>query len=220
MKRNPIYIRIASIACMLTMTLDVLLVGIMGTAVPGYDPVSQYISELGSPINPYARIVNAWWVVYSIPMLAFAYGLYLTLKNNRYGWLPPVLLGLDFLGNGMLTGIFSCDAGCTGASFSNTMHLVFSGMGIVSSSFTPLALYAVIRNNPRWNRVKTEMLIAGLLLFAGFVAMSYYEAGAIFNGWYGFSGLIQRINMFIYYAFLFRLALHLRYGTSNHAPFL
>jgi len=214
MEHKP-FVRIASLLCMVTLVIDVAVIGIMGAMVPGYDALKQYISELGSVLNPYAPLVNAWWMVYSIPMLAFAYALYRALGKKRYGWVPPVLLGLYFLGNGILTGIFPCDAGCTGASLSNTMHLVVSGTGIFSSSIAPLVLYAVIRRDPHWAGMKAQILIAGLLLFAGFGAMSYYEGGAMFNGWYGFSGFIQRLNTYIYYAFLFRLALHLYYGRRS-----
>lgn len=199
-------IRAVSLLCMLTLATDAAIIGIIGALVPGYDPASQYISELGSALNPYAAYVNVWWMLYSVPMLAFAYGLYLVLRKNRYGWLPPLLLGLDFLGNGVLTGLFSCDAGCTGTSFSNTMHLIVSGIGVVSSSVSPLVLYQVIRKDSRWQGFRKTLLSVGFLLFTGFVVMSVYEEMAMARGWFGYGGFIQRIDTATYYLFLLLLA--------------
>ena len=195
--------------------LDIFIIIFMGFMTPGYKPLSQYISELGSRINPYAGIVNVWWSFYSLLMVFFAYGLYLAVKKNRYGWIAPFFIVLDSVGNGVLSGLFSCDIGCRGTGISNTLHLVVSAAGSIAATASPLALYFAVHNDMKWKRFSKQLFITGLLIVASFALMGYFEFMVIASSRpFVFSGLVQRIQSSIYYWFIVRVSVQMMRGES------
>lgn len=205
-KKKFSFTRIAAYVGLLTILLDVVLIVGMGIITPKYNPLRQYISELGSNINPNAWLINFWWSIYSFLMLTFTYGLYLIIKKNKYGWLGPLLLCLDFIGNGLLSGIFKCDIGCHGSSFSNISHYIFSAIGTIAATFAPLGLYFGIHKDPRWKLFKRRLISLAMILIVSFLIMSYFELFVLFSYSFAFSGMTQRIHTVIYYWFLLQIS--------------
>ena len=118
-----------------------------GAMRPGYDHVTQFMSELaerGSPTEMTMRVAGFW--VPGLLILAFA----TSLLTRPVAW--PVTLLLVIHGIGRVTsGIFPCDPGCraTGASFSQMMH---NGAAVVNA-LTVLAA-ATIWSSPICSRCR------------------------------------------------------------------
>jgi len=205
MKKNILF-RLFAYIGLFSIITDFFLIVIMGIFVPNYNPIKQYISELGSSINPNAWLINYWWSIYSFLMLTFTYGLYITIKKNKYGWLGPLLLCLDFIGNGLLSGLFKCDIGCHGNSFSNISHYIFSAIGTITATFAPLGLYFGIKKDPRWKLFKRRLILLAIILIVSFLIMAYFELFVLFSYSFAFSGLTQRIHTVIYYWFLLQIS--------------
>jgi len=213
MKKDFI-IRFAAVSSIAALFFDVVLIFFLGFLTPNYNPVTQYISELGSSFSPYAPIINLWWQIYSIPMIIFAYGLYLGIKKSKLNWLAPLAIFAESVFNGVLAGYFSCDLGCTGNSFSNTMHIWFSGIGVIISVFIPLCLIISTRKDKNWLSLMGFLVFIQTVLFFAAAIFFYQEYLFMFFGKAYDSGLYQRIYMIVYYIALIVPAAHL-YKIKN-----
>jgi len=212
--KNFSIIRFAAVSAIGALILDIIIIFLLGFITPGYDPIKQYISELGSVFSPYASLINIWWQLYSLPLMLFAYGLYRGIHRSKISWLAPTTIAIESLFNGVFAGFFSCDLGCTGNSFSNTMHLWFSGIGVGISVFIPFILLISVQKDKRWSGLKNFLVVIQILLFIVSFIFFYQEyLSMFFNKSYN-AGLFQRTYMVVYYTALLIPAIHL-YKIKN-----
>lgn len=118
-----------------------------GLVLPGFNPVTHYISELGAQ-----GAVTALWVRWgAFGLTGLLYVLFaLSLLSMRKGWAlaVAVLLALDGLGR-MGAGLFNCDAGCDGISARQHWHHVCAVLGFVSGNLAAFVCTWGLWRDPR-----------------------------------------------------------------------
>jgi hypothetical membrane protein len=89
---------------------------------PGYDPVNQYISELGAVDSPVRVLASVFgFSLLGVFTMMFSYGLYRTKelsKLARFSALFFFLTGVLMF----MVGVFSCDAQCSNYSIRGLIH--------------------------------------------------------------------------------------------------
>jgi len=197
------------------MLFDVSLIAVVGYLTPGYDPFTRYISELGAPNNPYSSLINVWWSVYSFFILVFSIGLYTGIARSRWSWVGPLVIAAEALANGILSGVFSCDIGCSGGSFSNDMHRIVSGTGTFISVFIPGLLLLSIMNDGRWKRMRSFLVTMQVVMISVAIYPFYGEYILMVHGTtYRYVGFFHRLYTVAYYISVITPALHL-YSLSK-----
>lgn len=85
---------------------------VIGALTPNYDPMAQFISELGADGAPYAPVMNYLGILpFGVGMVLFGLGLIVGLHEgvvSRIGGSLTAIAGIGFT----LAAINSCDAGC------------------------------------------------------------------------------------------------------------
>jgi hypothetical membrane protein len=155
--------------------LDITVPMLVGIFDPGYSPVRQFISELGVPGRPYAPLISIWFAIGGLLFVAFALGLYRGLPRTRFSWVGPLLLATYGIFNGVGSGVFPCDPGCAGKTFSGQMHLTVSAIGYVSMVLVPFFVWVSIRNDRRWAGYAATTLIfqaLGIGIFIWFAVVT------------------------------------------------
>ena len=112
--------------------LSLTLIGIAGALRPGFNPVTQYISELGERGSS-TEILMRYVAFESTGFLYLCFALALTAncKHSRLSRLAAYLIALDGLGR-IGAGVFPCDPGCVGLSSSQNLHHLFATLGFCS----------------------------------------------------------------------------------------
>lgn len=108
---------------------------------PGYNQVSQYLSDLGSGSDATATIQRINFFLTGVLTLAFVLGLDRTQRHNTYFKAGILLLGI-FGTTTLGVGVFSCDHGCPvpGTSLSQLAHNLLTAIGFVSVSLAPILI--------------------------------------------------------------------------------
>jgi hypothetical membrane protein len=199
-------IKIGAYTGIITLILDTFIITFLHFFTPNYNWMTQYMSEMGVPENPFSWIFNSWLFLYTPLMIFFVIGLYLSLSANKFGMFGPVLLFLDTLGAGVLSGLFPCAAGCEGTSLSNIFHLISGGISTFAGLLLPIGLYFGIKNDKRWATLKKPLIIYQLVIFLFFIFDSYFELMHLSGQRDPYIGLRQRLYTLIYYSLLFLIA--------------
>jgi hypothetical membrane protein len=108
------------------------LIGIAGAIRTHFSHATQYISELGERGSPTETMMRyAAFEFTGFLYLCFAPA---TLSTFRYRWISTLGASLIFLEEiGRIgAGIFPCDPGCNGFSYSQHLHYVSATVGFVS----------------------------------------------------------------------------------------
>jgi hypothetical protein len=133
---------------------------------PDYNPLRQYISELG--IGPYLSIgphqlQNLNFVVFGVLMIAFALGLWQSLGKGGYK-AGPLLVGVFGLGM-CLMGIFHLDAVASDepetATWGGILHLLAFVIAFGSVVPACLILANAFKQSRQWQSYSAISLIAG-----------------------------------------------------------
>jgi hypothetical membrane protein len=174
----------------------------LGLLWPDYNPLSDYLSELGATGAPHAAIMN---YAGFLPLGAlWALGLFSLLAGERSKALVAgviLLLGttVSYLG----AAAFHCDAGCPmEGSSSQMMH---NSLGVIGYLTAPWGLALI-----GWHYVSTKRAMAGVLSFVaaaatltGFLMMANPEMDALKGAW-------QRLADFSLFVWLMTLSVSLR----------
>jgi hypothetical membrane protein len=181
----------------------VVLIAIMGTVTPDYDPLAQFISELGAKGAPYAVSMN-WFGI-----LPFGLGVTVFGIGHDRGQYAPVsmriggtLIAISGLGFA-LAGLFSCDKGCgfTDLSLSAQIHNYAAFGAFVLLPPTTL-LVAITRFRQRGNLVT-------LAFETGIVVVLSLGLGLLFvlGPTHAFTGAAQRLFIFALATWIFAMSL-------------
>jgi len=211
MIKRDFFIKTAALCGACAMIFDVIIITFLGSLTPNYNPFRQYISELGSHSSPYSSFLNTWWGVFSFLGIIFALGLYKSIRKSRLSWLGPLAIGVEMITGGILAGLFPCDLGCAGNSFSNQMHLLINGFGMIISVFIPIFLIISIRGDKKWKQLQIFFIVIQIIMI--FVAGCFFYQEYLFlffNKEYA-SGFFQRLNMLVFYLSLLVPAFYLTF---------
>lgn len=133
---------------------------IAGAVQPGYDPVSQAISELGAVGVPTQAAMSAGFVVFGLLALPFAVALRdgLPVRSAALAWAAAVC-GLATVG----AAVFPCTEGCPGpgTTATDTGHSVVAVVGYLALMATPLLTGVLVRREPGWRAFAAWSLAAG-----------------------------------------------------------
>lgn len=134
-----------------------------GLASPGYDHLTQYISELGATGAPTSRGVSLAFIVSGGLLAAFwllCAGLFPRSLLSILGFGLSTLNGVGLL----LGGVFRCDAGCAveNPSLSGILHEAFGGLGYLGGIVGVFLVGAAARNWPRGRGLFGLSLICGI----------------------------------------------------------
>ena len=100
--RIPRFLLLLGVFAPITMMVVVIVVG---QITPDYNPISDTISQMGTPESPYALVLNSGFIIYSILIGVAAYGFHRRLRNTVMGNALVILLGIHAVGT-MLLAIF------------------------------------------------------------------------------------------------------------------
>lgn len=161
---------------------------VLGTLEPGYDPIMQSMSELGAVNATNAIIMNTLgFFLLGVMMVLFAIGLYACLPRSRLSAVGPVFI----VASGMalaLTGVFQCDAGCIDVTMMGSLHSLFATLAAIIMIPAPALVATHASKNPNWSRYALFSWTVTLLT-AGLSAL--YSIPEI----EGVTGLLQRVSM-------------------------
>ncbi|MFC1976636.1 DUF998 domain-containing protein [Chloroflexota bacterium] len=165
---------------------------VFGLLRPGYDPIRQYMSELGAVGAPNAIAFILPEFLLGLMMIAFAFGLHRGINEGKGSKLVPILIavsGVGWLG----ASIFRCDVGCVNVSVTGTMHGLFGMFAVPPLLIAPLAILPRLKKDNRWQSYRPFSLIMGALAVPFFCVMFSAEVSPALEP---YRGLIQRLTFY------------------------
>ncbi|MFX1254133.1 MAG: DUF998 domain-containing protein [Promethearchaeota archaeon] len=206
---------IRSFAAWAGMMGSVLFVGIFtveGFLRPAYNPFSMYVSELSIGPRGWVQVLN--FIIFGVLFLIFARGVTIEFKEQKSSQIGSILLsiiGLLFL----LSGPFVMDPATTPRtewSLFGTIHQLLGALVFVLFPVSCFVFWWRFKEDPKWQSLQWGTLIAGLIIVVGVILLRIGptmppEAPNAFNAWVG---LIQRVIIITYLAWIFTFAFMLR----------
>lgn len=161
---------------------------VLGFLHPGYNHITQYISEFGAVNAPYATIKNTCQFIIGILIVLFSFGIYLELNDKKtkstiLGSSLIFISGLSFL----LLGFFPCDPDCINFSTVGIIHGYLANTAQLPLIIAPYFLLAKFKRNKKWHSTYCYSIISIIL---GIISFAVYKS-YIFEG---YTGLLQRIS--------------------------
>jgi hypothetical membrane protein len=183
-----------------------------GTLYPGYSFTSQAISELFAIGAPTSGLVVPLFTMSSVLLLAFAFGIWMSASAGRNRALR--IMALMLVGNAinglLLWNVFPMHMRGTEVAFTDTMHLILAGTGVL---FILLALGFGIAAFRKWFRFYSIATIV-MLLAPGILVFLYAPevAASQSTPWLG---LEERVSGYVYYLWQAVLVIVLLRGGGN-----
>ena len=120
------------------------LIAAAGAMRPGFSHITQYISELGERGSSTETLMRyAAFELTGFLYLCFASAL-AHFTKSRFTRLAACLIALDGLGR-IGAGVFPCDPGCAGLTFSQDLHHLFATVGFCSGILATIACGIIFR---------------------------------------------------------------------------
>ena len=168
--------------------LYTIVVIVLGLLRPGYDHVTQSMSELGEVGSSNAIIMNtAGFALLGVLMIAFTFGLHRGISGGKGSKIGPALIALS--GTALvITGIFPCDPGCVDVSMVGITHSVFAIISAFAMILAPLALSPRLKRDRLWQGYLAYSLAT--VIVAGLISAVY--GFTVFEQW---TGALQRFSM-------------------------
>lgn len=161
---------------------------VVGQITPDYNPISDTISQMGTPESPYSLVLNGGFVIYGVLMGVAAYGFHRRLRYTAMGNTLVVLLSIHAVGTILLT-IFPDSLEFTGKHFTDDiLHNTASAISYPALLIGILVFTRIARQEKALRVVVVIGLAVVILnLLLPFVAM--------FGPFKPISGLMQRLFM-------------------------
>jgi hypothetical protein len=159
---------------------------------PGYDPIRQYMSELGEVDAPYAIGYNMPAFLLGLLLIAFDFGLHRGITEGKGSKLAPILMavaGVGWVG----ASFFHCDPGCVNESVTGKMHGVAGIIAVPPLAIAPLALLPRLKKDNRWWSYQAFSRIMGALAVTLFAVMFTGEVSPALEP---YRGLLQRLTSY------------------------
>ncbi len=201
------HMRRAAAAGMVAPVVFVAVFTVEGALRAGYDPVSMFVSELSLGPRGWVQIVN--FLVTGALVVVFGRACARVLERGPAATAGPVLLQIIGVSL-MVSGPFVTDPS---ALFDqHSVHGLIHGiLGAVVFSVAPVAcfvFYRRFRTDPAWPGMAGWTLTAGigLVVAAGVLKVAQQPDGELFT----WKGLIQRVFLIGFMAWLFTVAARMR----------
>lgn len=161
---------------------------VLGLLWPGYNHISQYMSELGALDAPHAIIMNILgFQLLGILIIAFGLGLY---RGINKGWVMTISATLIIVAGSFMiaVGFFPCDPSCNNISPIGTGHVITSTIPAIVMPLAMLILAYPLRKDSRWQGYWLFSLVLGIVA----VILSPLGMFTIFQP---VAGLVQRLGI-------------------------
>lgn len=194
------WIKAGALACLLACAGDITVPEILAGSYPGYDPVMQSESILGTAGSPVAAWFTAWSVCLAVLFFIFAWGLQHAFWPKARRMVSAAwLLVLYGIGEGLGSGLFPFNHIDGVLTLSGKIHSVGSILG--SGALFLLPLVWLLR--PPADGPRLKVLSWGVLILGGLFLLLFGLAKAdLCSG----GGLWQRAYLAVYYVYLLTLA--------------
>ena len=171
---------------------------------PGYDHVSQLISELGETGGSTARLMTyLGFYPTGILILLFSVSCFAAIHRNLLSLAGAVLVGFASLAI-ILAGIFSCDVGCAmeDPSTDQMLHTA-AAMGAFLAMIVASILWSLrFRALDHWRGLWIYSLVTGIVAFVLLVAFLLLSESQI-------AGLVQKLLVLVLFIWLMVFAARL-----------
>jgi len=176
---------------------------ILGFLYPGYNPISQFISELATSEAPHNLVMNIFgFIVFGLYLIFFGTGLYLSVKKHILLSISMILFIIS--GICILTlSMFPCDLRCSNLTFTGIGHnilIIFPSIAMPTAIL--LSLYPLWRDH-NW---KSYWWLFFVLIG---VYLAIYSPISIFFDISSLNGLIQRLGLSIPLTWIFIMSVRL-----------
>jgi hypothetical membrane protein len=203
---RPATPRILALAGVIAPIMFWIILILAGLLRHGYNPITQYASELG--IGPNAWLMNANFILYGLLEIAFAYGLHRGITDGDGAKLGPVLVGIAGFAM-ILVGLFN--APMTGRhTLPGSIHARAAELLFCSMIAAFFVLPRRLRQDRRWQGYARYSVPVGALALLLFVV--YMWGGQTVRPWIG---LEQRLLLAVTLGWLAVLAARLRVGDRR-----
>ncbi len=184
---------------------------ILGGALrPGYDHLTEPVSELTAAGAPNKGLLDIFFLVYNLLVIAFAVGLFRKAAASSRSRVGGMVAGVALMAAGaagvLLQLFFPQDPGGAQAAVTTTgtFHIVFAGVAALGSMIATLSAALWFRKQPEFKGYATYSLVTFAVMF---VSGGFGAAAA--TGGFTLFGLVERITIGSLIQWLFVVALKL-----------
>ena len=171
---------------------------------PGYNHVSQLISELGETGGSTAQLMTyLGFYPLGILTLLFSLSCFAAIRRNLLAVAGAVLVGIAGLAV-ILAGIFPCDVGCAveDPSTDQILHTTAAMVAFLSLIVASILWSLRFRTLAHWRELWVYSLVLGIVAFLVLVAFFLLSESQI-------AGLVQRLLVLTLFAWLMVFAARL-----------
>jgi len=161
---------------------------ILGLLWSGYDPIAQYMSELGAVDAPHAIVMNVMgFQLLGISMIGFGFGLH---RDISKGWDSEVGVALIIVSGASMVavGFLPCDPGCANVSLTGVGHAMTATTASIAMTFGMFVLSFRFRKDKRWQGYWLFTFLAAIVA----TVLSPLPMFPLFTPW---AGLLQRLGI-------------------------
>ncbi len=203
---------LASWAGMIGPTLFVAVFILEGWLRPGYNPLSMVVSELSLGPRGWIQITN--FLILGVLFLIFARGVaaqFRESKASRAGSILLTIIGFALLASGP----FVMDPASTPRDQWSVHGTIHQLLGAIVFSLMPISCFLFwyrFRQDTKWQSLRWWTLATGIIFVVAIILLKAGQAlpSSSPNVLSNFLGLIQRIALITYLAWVFAFAFRLR----------
>ncbi|MFC1964107.1 DUF998 domain-containing protein [Chloroflexota bacterium] len=183
---------------------------VVGQITPGYNPISDTISQMGTPSSPYSMVLNIGYFVFSLLIGVTAYGFYRRLCYAAMSKTLAILLGIHAFGI-VLMMVFPDSPDFAGKRFTDDiLHNIFSAISFSALFAGILVFTRIARHEP----VLKFAIILGLVVIILNLPLPVIN---MFGPFKPISGLLQRLSIALSFSWLAVTSLLLYKNHDNAA---
>ncbi|MHA2393505.1 MAG: DUF998 domain-containing protein [Promethearchaeota archaeon] len=185
---------------------------VLGYVYPGYNPISQFISELATSEAPHNYIMNIFgFNIFGLYLIFFGIGFYLTVKKHL---LTTISMSL-FVVSGIcifLLSVFPCDVGCQSITFTGIGHNLLIRFPSVAM---PIAI--IISLYPIWKDHNWRKYWWLFFLQMG-IFLIIYSPLALIIDLSLVTGFVQRLGLAVPLSWIFIMSIKLYRLAGKYTP--
>lgn len=197
MKKSKIY----AISGILAPINSLVFIALLGYLIPGYNHISNMISELAAKGSQYAFLGNLSLIMTGILLLVFAKGLYLKLPKNNNTKIFIALISFFAVFACLGSATFPCEIENNGLNCPTKTHEIINGLALGALSLAPIMFMIGTKNASKW---KSLYSISCFVQILGLIALSLFILQP-----QDLIGLLQRVCLGIYFLWIEILAIKL-----------
>ena len=190
---------------------------VSGWLYPGYSPTRMFVSELS--LGPYGWVQILNFVLTGALLLVFGLGLAAHFGIGaafRAG--PALIQGIGVCL--MASGPFTTDPSAMfqQASIHGVVHGIFGALVFTFAPISCFVFYRRFRRDTCWRPLAVWTLASGVVLTVGVVLLKISQQPG--SGLFEWKGLVQRVILFTFMAWIFAVAFRLRrlYRNGEGTP--